>query len=334
MGVLGSFIKQSWPPKSHFTVDDIPDLSGKVYIVTGSSGGVGKETARALLKHNAKVYFAARNREKADAAIAELKQETGNEGVFLELDLMNLASVKKTAEEFQSKETRLDCLFNNAGVMFPPIEDLTHDGYDLQFGVNVLGHFYLTQLLLPVLLATAKLNPDGKARVVNTSSIGHELFDGIHFDTLLYSAEGQSKEIVEKARKRLGTSQLYNQSKVGNVIHARELAKRYGDQGLVATSCNPGNLWTDLQRNVTGVGRIFLRWLCHPAPFGALTQVWAGTSPETKDLNGKYLIPWARVGEAAKCATNDGANQKLWDWLEAQVKRFEDSRVPADAPAL
>lgn len=106
MGVLGSFIRQSWPPKSHFSVDDIPDLTGKVYIVTGSSGGVGKETARALLKHNAQVYFAARNREKADAAIAELRQETGNEGVFLELDLMSLASVKKAAQEFQRFTSR------------------------------------------------------------------------------------------------------------------------------------------------------------------------------------------------------------------------------------
>lgn len=106
MGVLGSFIRQSWPPKSHFSVDDIPDLTGKVYIVTGSSGGVGKETARALLKHNAQVYFAARNREKADAAIAELRQETGNEGVFLELDLMSLASVKKAAQEFQRFASR------------------------------------------------------------------------------------------------------------------------------------------------------------------------------------------------------------------------------------
>lgn len=142
--------------------------------------------------------------------------------------------------------------------MFPPVEELTHDGYDLQFGVNVLGHFYFTQLLLPVLLTTAKVSLDGKTRVVNTSSIGHELFDGIHFDTLLSSLDGLGKEEAEKARRKLGTSQLYNQSKVGNVIHARELAKRYGDQGLVATSCNPGNLWTDLQRNVQGLGRILL----------------------------------------------------------------------------
>lgn len=144
------------------------------------------------------------------------------------------------------------------GVMFPPVKELTHDGYDLQFGVNVLGHFYLTQLLLPVLLATAKVSPDGKARVVNTSSMAHELFHGIHFNTLLYSPEGQNKEEVDKARRKIGTLRLYNQSKIGNVIHARELAKRYGGRGLVATSCNPGNLWTDLQRNVKGLGRILL----------------------------------------------------------------------------
>ena len=96
-----SFITQSWPPKPHFAVDDIPDLTEKVYIVTGSSGGVGKETAKALLKHNAKVYFAARNEDKTVVTIAELKEETGNEGIFLELDLTSLASVKKSAELFK-----------------------------------------------------------------------------------------------------------------------------------------------------------------------------------------------------------------------------------------
>ena len=158
---------------------------------------------------------------------------------------------------FGLKYSKSDNLIDS-GVMYPSVEETTADGYDLQFGVNVLGHFYFTKLLLPVLLETAKSSPDNKARVVNTSSIGHELLDGIHFDTLLHSPEGQDNEAVEKARKKLGTSQLYNQSKIGNVIHARELAKRYGDQGLVVTSCNPGNLRTDLQRNVKGIAKLLL----------------------------------------------------------------------------
>jgi len=107
--------------------------------LVGGNVGIGKETIKALLEHNAKVYMASRSKEKADAAISELKAQTGKEAIFLELDLSSLASVRKAAEEYLSKEHELHVLFNNAGVMWPPTELLTADGYDLQFGTNVLG---------------------------------------------------------------------------------------------------------------------------------------------------------------------------------------------------
>jgi len=173
MGNLFSIIAESFPPHPIFTVDDIPDLSGQIIIVTGGNTGIGKETVKELLNHDAKVYLAARNQEKAFAAIKELSEVTGKEAIFLKLDLSDLKGIKAAAEEFLSKETQLHVLFNNAGVMVPPVEQLTADGYDLQFGTNVLGHFYFTKLLLPTLIATAKTSSDGKARVVNTSSLGH-----------------------------------------------------------------------------------------------------------------------------------------------------------------
>ncbi|KAF5315260.1 hypothetical protein D9619_006955 [Psilocybe cf. subviscida] len=200
MGVLMSLWTQSFPPKSKFTPDDIPDLSGKVIIVTGANTGIGKETAKALLAHNAKVYIAARSAEKAAQAIADLKTETNREAIFLKLDLGDLKSVKEAAQEFNSKEQELHVLFNNAGVMTPPIDNLTAQGYDLQFGTNVLGHFYFTKLLIPALLAGAKSTQDGKARVVNTSSSASEFIKTINFNTLKDGA----------ARKKLEGFPLYS----------------------------------------------------------------------------------------------------------------------------
>ncbi|KAH8110293.1 NAD(P)-binding protein [Phellopilus nigrolimitatus] len=315
MGAVSSFISESWPPKSHFNVEDIPDLSGKVVIVTGGYSGVGKETVKALLSHNATVYLAGRSKDKAEEAIKELKETSSNEPVFLQLDLASLASVRQAAEEFLSKEKKLHVLFNNAGVMYPPVSELTTDGYDLQFGTNVIGPFYFTTLLLPALFEGAKDSADGKARVVTTSSIGHTMFPAIDYETLVDTPK----------RQKLSTHNLYCQTKLANIMFARELAKRFADQGIVSTSCNPGNLRTNLQRYTAGMEKKILFWLCHPPALGALTQLWAGTSPETVDFNGKYLIPWARVGQASKAATNDGESEKLWNWLDEQIQKAQSS---------
>ncbi|KAG9076657.1 hypothetical protein FRC06_009380, partial [Ceratobasidium sp. 370] len=170
---MGNQLSQMFPPESLFTVEQIPDLAGQVMIVTGGNAGAGRETCKALLNKNAKVYLTARSKAKADDAIEWLKKETGGkEPMFLQLDLSNLDSVRKAAEEFKSKEQELHVLFNNAGVMVPPVEQKTADGYDLQFGTNVLGHYFFTILLLPTLVHTAKNSPraHGHARVINTSS--------------------------------------------------------------------------------------------------------------------------------------------------------------------
>jgi len=307
MGIVVSLFHQTFPPHSKFNSDDIADLTGKVIIVTGANTGIGKETARALLARNAKVYIAVRNEEKAKSAITELKEQTGKEAIFLKLDLADLKSIKASAQEFTSKEPKLDVLFNNAGVMVPPIEQLTTQGYDLQFGTNVLGHFYLTKLLLPTLLAAAETSPDGKARIVNTSSSAHVFSSGIDFNTL---KEGP-------ARKKKGTQGLYCQSKLGNIQVSNEFAQRYGNQGIVSVSLNPGNIQSDLQRHITSFQSFLLSYFLFSPSFGALSQLWAGTSSEGAQLNGKYLIPWARVGEATPAA-NDSA--ELWTWLEEQVK--------------
>ncbi|KAF4617328.1 hypothetical protein D9613_006134 [Agrocybe pediades] len=280
MGSMISSAKEAFPPKSKFNVEDIPDLTGKVVIVTGANTGIA------------------------------VSQRKGKEAIFLKLDLSDLPSIKASVEEFQSKEKELHVLFNNAGVMAPPIAQTTAQGYDLQFGTNVLGHFFFTKLLIPTLAAGAKSSRDGKSRVVTTSSSGSNLVKTIDFDTL--------KDTPKRKKQRAFT--LYGQSKLGNIIVSNEFARRYGDQGIVSTSLNPGNLQTDLARHMSSVERLFLKLIVYPAPLGALTQLYAGTSPEGVDFNGKYLIPWARIGKPNPAAEDAALSKALWTWLEEQVQ--------------
>jgi len=201
-------------------------------------------------------------------------------------------------------------LFNNGGIMVPPHEQLTVDGYDLQFGTNVLGHFYLTRLLLPTLVATAKNSLDGRVRVVTTASGGAMFHAYIDWETL---KDGD-------ARKAKDTQKLYFQSKYGNIVFAQELARKYEKDGIIATSLNPGNLNTDLSRHIASFKRQLISYLVWPAHMGAITPLWVGTSPEGADLSGKYLIPWARVGPIPYGADDPALGERLWTWMEEQVK--------------
>lgn len=313
MGLLFSFIKQTWPPASRFSVDDIPDLSGKVIIVTGGNAGIGYETAKALLTRNARVYIASRSPEKAKKAIDHLRLECGGkEAIFLPLDLASLKEVKACAEEFLSKEKKLHVLFNNGGVMEPPVDQLTKDRCDLTIGVNLLGHFYLTKLLLPALESGAQTSSDGKARVVNTSSFTYELSSNLDYDLF---RDGPTRK-----RSLSSTEKMYSQSKFGNVVFSTELARRYGDEGIVSTSVNPGHIETDIQNSLSGARRFFIRRLTYPVAQGALTQLYAGSTTEGANLNGKHLAPWAQVYPQSSASQDPEIGETLWNWLEEQIQ--------------
>ncbi|KAJ7485599.1 NAD-P-binding protein [Mycena latifolia] len=305
---MSSICTNLLPPKATWSAEQIPDLSGKVMLITGGSSGIGKESAKVLLSKNAKVYIAARNTTTGEQAVKELTEATGNTPIFLKVDLADLTSIKVAAQEFKSKETKLDVLFNNGGVMFPPWEKTTVDSYDLQFGTNVLGHFYLTKLLLPELFAGAQSSPDSKARVVNTSSMGHQLMPGLDFSTF---KDGP-------ARKKLDEKKLYGQSKFANVVFSNELARRYADQGIISIALHPGNIKTDLARHSTPMERALT--MLYPVELGVLTQLYAGTMPKALELSGQYMIPWARVGKAHKDTDDREQAAKLWAWLDEQVK--------------
>ncbi|KZV96236.1 NAD(P)-binding protein [Exidia glandulosa HHB12029] len=310
-------VKQLFPPAPTWKVDDIPDQTGRVHVVTGGCAGIGYETVKALLNKNAKVYMAARSRAKSEDAIAKLKTETGHEALFLELDLASLSSVKRSAEELLQKEKEIHVLYDNAGVMFTDPKLLTEDGYDLTFGTNVLGHFYFTQLLLPALLAA-------RARVVIVSSVAMLCFP---FTTLNMDIlkDGPARDKFNGVTSKYW---MYGKSKLANCVHAQELHRRYAKDGLTVISVNPGNIRTDLYQHTAGPLRLVaFDAFMHPPPFGALSSLYSGTAPEAAELGGKFIVPWARVGTPAPKAVDPKVGTQLWTWLEEQVSLYEKSKL-------
>ncbi|EIN08964.1 NAD(P)-binding protein [Punctularia strigosozonata HHB-11173 SS5] len=316
MASVGTIYSQMFPPKPKWDVDQIPDLSGKVVIVTGGNTGIGKETCRELLKKNAKVYLAARSKSKAEEAINDLEKDTGKRAIFLELDLANLASVKAAAEQYKSSETQLHVLFNNAGVMTPPIDQVTAQNYDMQFGTNTIAPYLLIRLLWPVLLSTAEASGEPSRVVWTSSSVNYYFKPPLKYDTLKDSP----------ARKKLGPSQLYCQSKFGACMLGYAFARRSEKENggkIVVTVVDPGNIRSELQRHNQGLGsKIMFKFILHPLRFGAISQLYAGTAPEAASYNGRYIRPWARLGEPHKQTKDEKEQEKLWQWIEDEVKEY------------
>lgn len=233
---FSSFYTQFFPPKPEFTDKDLPDLSSKVYIITGANTGIGKELARVLYSKNAKVYIAARSEEKAKKAIQDIQEGSPNSSgalVFLPLDLSDLQKVKEAALSFLDQEKRLDVLFNNAGVMVSPENPppKTVQGYELSIGVNCVGHFLFTKLLTPLLAATAASESAGSIRVVWLSSFGLELSGakdvGVDLDNIDF-------HIPKPATERYGIS------KAGAWALGVEFARRHRVDGIISLPINPG----------------------------------------------------------------------------------------------
>ncbi|GJC99203.1 short-chain dehydrogenase [Colletotrichum higginsianum] len=230
------------PHKPTLTEENLPDQAGKVFLITGASGGIGQELVKILYLRNAKIWLAARSYSKTQAVIDEIKtahpSSTG-EMVFLKLQLDDLSTIKASAQEFLSRETRLDVLWNNAGVMVPPQGSTTVQGYELQLGINNLGHQLFTQLLTPLLEMTSQVAPRDSVRVIWVSS---SAADGVPRPAIDFS--NMDYHIEE------GIWSKYSRSKAGNVIQASEYARRMGGSGIISLSLNPGNFVTNLQQNM------------------------------------------------------------------------------------
>ncbi|EIM24236.1 NAD(P)-binding protein [Wallemia mellicola CBS 633.66] len=309
-----NFYTQSFPPASKWSTEDIPDLTGKTVIVTGATSGIGKDTARALMQHNADVYIGGRSDDKLNAAIDELKVQTGKTAKPFFVDLSDFESVKSAAEDFLKKETKLAILFNNAGVMVAPIDMFGKQGYDIQFQTNVMSHYLLTRLLFPALDNYSKTGET--ARVVHTSSLMQALTKhprGIDFDVL---RDGEKR----RSNRKLDPWELYGYSKIGNTVISNILNEE--QPNVSHSSCHPGGLQTELQRYVdfpawkTAIFNLML----YPSHLGALTQLYLGTV--TKDTKGIYGIPWAREGKADKRTDDPSLIKDLREWLHEELKAY------------
>ncbi|KAI0877491.1 hypothetical protein GGS24DRAFT_487866 [Hypoxylon argillaceum] len=319
---------QLYPPKPTFTEKDVASLAGKVYIVTGANAGVGKELARILYSKKAKVYMASRSEQKTIEAIREIESsvppEESGELVWLHLDLADLEAVKASAAAFISKEEKLHVLFNNAGIMQPAEGSKSEQGYELQLGVNCVGTFLFTKLLIPLLIETAKEAAEGTVRVVWVSSAaiesGFAIKEGIAMDNLEYKREAP---IMTK----------YSISKTGTFFYGTEFAKRHKADGILSIPLNPGLLDSDLWRTQGRLSHKILKmFVLHPPVLGAYTELFAGLSPDiTAEQSGKYVIPWGRFQQPRKDLVagsksleeeGTGVAERFWAWSEGQVKSY------------
>ena len=261
-----------------WTAKDIPDQSGKVAIVTGANSGLGYYTSLELARHGARVVLASRNDVKGKEAVARILTQVPQAELDLRsLDLADLASIRSFADGIQASYPSLDLLVNNAGVMAIP-RQVTADGFEMQLGTNHLGHFALTGLLLPLLLA----KPD--ARVVTVSSTAHKP-GRIDFDDLQH----------EHSYRRW---KVYSDTKLANLLFAYELQRRLSaaNASLISVAAHPGTSATNLvavsaQDNI--VKRLVMpagaRLISQSAAQGALPQLYAATAPDVK--GGEYFGP-------------------------------------------
>jgi retinol dehydrogenase-12 len=288
---------------------DVPDLSGKVAIVTGGGVGCGLRVTRAFMKKNCHVFIATRSKEKSDAAIAKLRDEikTG-EVTFIRVDLGDLSTIKPFADEFTKLSSKLDILVCNAGVMSPPDGSKTKDGYELQLGTNTIGHFALTQALLPILLSTAEQTHN--VRVVHVSSNAHRMAPrpSIPWDDEAFWNKTGSK------------FPQYGASKCGNILIAQQMDALYREKGIITTCCNPGAIKSDLQRYHSSFERwIMNTFMLYPIEYGGIVITCSATSPNLK--GGEYLVPWGRTMSPRRELLEDTLQKETWSRLVLEIKK-------------
>lgn len=301
------------------------DLTGKTYVVTGANSGIGLVTTQQLARQGATVVMGVRRVKEGQRVAAEIRREAASAELFVyELELAELASVRAFAAEVNCRHPKLEALVNNAGVMKTPFGH-TKDGFETQFGVNHLGHFLLTNLLTDALKAGAP------SRVVNLSSFFHEFAMGrkgeIHFDDLNYHS------------RPFDSWEAYAQSKLANLLHARELGRRLAGTGVTTASVNPGFVRTNLMtiplpmwlQRLLVIPVMRLAGMIEPWE-GAQTTLHALLAPEVARHSGAYYSQTARYKDKASraggwplrspnpVARDDAVAERLWSVSEALVQ--------------
>ena len=278
-------------------MDAVADLTGWTFLVTGANTGIGRATAVDLARRGGRVFLAARSEAKTRPVVDEIRSAYGPRAAeFLQLDLSDLDAVRSSAAEFLQRDDALHVLVNNAGVGGQ--RGLTKQGFEIHFGVNHLGHFLLTELLLDRLRASAP------ARIVNVSSIAHFQAKGVDFDAVRKSTPG-----VTGLRE-------YAVSKLCNVLHAQELARRLEGSGVTTYSLHPGSIASDIWRRIPYPFRLLTKLMKSPEQ-GAETSLYCATAPELETETGKYYDD-CRERRASPVATVELARE-LWERSEAFI---------------
>jgi retinol dehydrogenase 12 len=287
---------------------DVDDLDARTFIVTGANSGIGLETVRALAARGATVFLACRSEPKTRAVIDEISARTGNTRLeFLPLDLGDLSSVRACADAFLSTGEPLHVLINNAGLAGK--RGMTAGGFEVTFGTNYVGPFLLTSLLLERVRASAP------ARIVNVASTAH------------YSASGIDYVAVRKATTSFTTMHEYAVSKLANVLHTQELARRLDRDGVTTYALHPGVIASNIWRRVPWPVRPLIKLRMRSPSEGARTSLYCATSPDVAEESGQYYDSERRKQPSAVATPELAA--ELWDrtsaWLDdLGVRRTAD----------
>jgi NAD(P)-dependent dehydrogenase (short-subunit alcohol dehydrogenase family) len=276
----------------------VRDLDGRTLLVTGANRGIGKETARALAARGATVLLACRSLEDGRRAIDEIAAQTGNRRLeLLALDLGDLASVRACAQAVLARDAPLHVLINNAGLAGH--RGMTGSGFEMAFGTNHIGPFLLTSLLLD------RMRESAPGRIVNVASAAHYGAGGIDFDA------------VRKPTRSVTGMREYSVSKLANVLHAQELARRLNGTGVTTYSLHPGVIASDIWRRVPWPARTVMKRRMDSPEQGARTSVYCATAPELAGQTGLYYDECA-VRQPGAAATASLAGE-LWrrsaDWI-------------------
>lgn len=296
---------------THWNTENIPSQAGKTILITGANSGLGLGSAKELARKGAKVIMTARSQTKGLQALNDIKKEyPKSDLILMELDLADISSIRKFVSEFKSKFNKLDVLMNNAGVMMPPKREETKQGFELQFGTNHLGHFLLTNELLPILEQTPN------SRVVITASAAADLKEAdIYYNDLQW-------------KKSYNLSASYAQSKLANMMFGLELQKRLEAKGskTIVVLSHPGYTKTNLQDEM-GLRGVILNFLvAQKLEMGILPQLRAATDVHVK--GGEFYGPdgfrnlrgYPVQSKIYDKALNETNNKKLWQLSEELIQ--------------
>ncbi|KAL1632967.1 hypothetical protein SLS56_003253 [Neofusicoccum ribis] len=314
-----------------FALQDVPDVTGKVAVITGGSAGIGREFCAQLLLHGAAhVYVLARSESRFSDAKAEWSAKHGlseedlaRRAHFIRCDLTDVEAVQRSAQALLKQLTRLDILILNAALPLSADYQLSAQGVEVQFAGNHLGHFVLTNLLLPVVEKTA--SEHGDARIVTVSSSMHLACQEIDLSLL-------TSPTPVKSPPTLDVFWRYARSKLANILFARELARRLDKKGasnVYVNSFYPGNIpteamdaWKDLFGTL--VGTVFkgaFDYIGHTPEDAAATAMYLATSPDitSKSVKGKYFVPIAVEERTSSVADDKDLSKNLWYWSDSKV---------------